>query len=199
MWISKIRQPVRMRQSILRLCAQIFLPTIFLLACSPKENIPDKIDRFKLVSRHNVVLNQVDTLGSLSVGNGEFAFTVDASGLQTFPSEYENGIALGTQSQWGWHSIPSKTSFTLNDVAKEFESCDETSAPYAVQQSEGRGKEATDILRANPHRLHLGIVGLILQKENGDEVKLSELTALRQELDLWTGKIESSYQVEGSP
>ena len=119
--------------------------------------------------------------------------------LANISREYENGIALGTQSQWGWHSIPSKTSFTLNDVAKEFDSCDGTSAPYAVQQSEGRGKEATDILRANPHRLHLGIVGLILQKENGDEVKLSELTALHQELDLWTGKIESSYQVEGNP
>ena len=45
----------------------------------------------------------------------------------------------------------------------------------------------------------MGIVGLILQKENGEEVKLSELTALHQELDLWTGKIESSYQVEGNP
>src|SRR5688572_26585565 len=185
MLISKIHQPVRMRQSILRLCAQIFLPTIFLLACSPKENIQDKIDRFKLVSRHNVVLNQVDTLGSLSVGNGEFAFTVDASGLQTFPHEYENGISLGTQSQWGWHSIPSKTFFTVNDVAQEFESCDGTKAPYAVQRSEGREKEATDVLRANPHRLHLGLVGLILQKENGEEVKLSDLTALHQQLDPW--------------
>ena len=188
-----------MKQNFLRAYAQTVLPLALLLACSSKENKPVKIDRFKLVSRHNVVLNQIDTLGSLSVGNGEFAFTVDASGLQTFPREYENGIALGTQSQWAWHSIPSKTPFTLNDVAKEFESCDGTSAPYAVQQSEGRGKEATDILRANPHRLHLGIVGLILQKENGKEVRLSELTAINQELDLWTGKIESSYQVEGNP
>ena len=130
-----------MRQNFLGACAQIVLSVTLLLACSSKENEPDKIDRFKLVSRHNVVLNQVDTLGSLSVGNGEFAFTVDASGLQTFPDEYENGISLGTQSQWGWHSIPSKTSFTLNDVAKEFESCDGTSAPYAVQQSEGRGRK----------------------------------------------------------
>ena len=118
-----------MRQNFLRACAQIVLLLTLLLACSSKENEAEKIDRFKLVSRHNVVLNQVDTLGSLSVGNGEFAFTVDASGLQTFPREYENGIALGTQSQWGWHSIPSKTFFTLTDVAKEFESCDGTSAP----------------------------------------------------------------------
>src|SRR6478752_6980965 len=79
---------------------------ILLSSCGEKQN-SNKVDRFALVSRHNVVLHNVDTLGSLSVGNGEFAFTVDASGLQTFPKEYENGIALGTQSQWAWHSIPS--------------------------------------------------------------------------------------------
>ena len=44
------------------------------------------------------MLKAVDTLGSLSVGNGEFAFTVDVSGLQTFYKEYENGISLGIQS-----------------------------------------------------------------------------------------------------
>ena len=188
-----------MRRNIFPVCPQIFLLLYFLFGCSSKDNKPTRINRFKLVSRHNVTLNRVDTLGSLSIGNGEFAFTVDASGLQTFPGEYENGISLGTQSQWAWHSMPSKTSFAINDVAKEFESCDGTKAPYAVQQSAGRGKFATDWLSANLHRLHLGLVGLILQKENGEEVKLNELTELNQELDLWTGKIESSYRVDGNP
>ena len=173
--------------------------TIVLHGCSTQESESARIDRYKLVSRHNVVLTKADTLGSLSVGNGEFAFTVDVSGLQTFRGEYENGIPLGTQSQWGWHSTPSERNYTLNDVAEEFKSCDSTKAPYAVQQSEGEGKEASDMLRANPHRLHLGIIGLILLKEDGNEVKLEELSEIHQELDLWTGGIESTYKVDGNP
>src|SRR5688572_10012743 len=168
-------------------------------ACSTKKQQADsKIDRFKLVSRHNVVLDEVDTLGSLSVGNGEFAFTVDVSGLQTFSEEYENGISLGTQTQWGWHSVPSRSNHSVKEVATEIASCDQTKAPYAVQQSEGRAKEITDILRANPHRLHLGLVGLSLLKENGEEAKINELKNIHQKLDLWTGKIESTYDVEGN-
>ncbi len=162
----------------------LLLWTITFLSCTAEK---EEIDRVALVSRHNVVLHQPDTLGSLSVGNGEFAFTVDVTGLQTFYKDYENGIPLGTQSQWGWHSIPQNEKYTLDDVAELYESCDGTSAPYAVQHSEGRAGEATKALRTNPHRLHLGMIGLILQKENGDEVKLHELTKVHQQLDLWTG------------
>src|SRR3982751_6405895 len=98
-----------------------------LIACSAKKQTA--IDRLSLVSRHNVVINSFDSLGSLSVGNGEFAFTVDITGLQTFPALYENGIPLGTQSQWAWHAFPNKEGFSLTDVSKAFESCDGTQAP----------------------------------------------------------------------
>src|SRR5689334_13989994 len=107
-----------------------------LITCQRSEQ---KIDRKALVNRHNVTLNAVDTLGSLSVGNGEFAFTVDVSGLQTFPEQYENDIPLGTQSQWAWHSIPSDKNYSLQDVSESFESCDGAQVPYAVQQKEGEG------------------------------------------------------------
>jgi len=174
------------------------LALLSLTGCEKKSS-DTAIDRYALVSRHNVVLSSVDTLGSLSVGNGEFAFTVDVSGLQTFPDEYENGIPLGTQSQWAWHTIPSAEKFSLNDVARLYQSCDSTPAPYAVQQSGGRAGEATSVLRANPHRLHLGLIGLILLNEQGEEVRISDLTNIHQQLDLWTGKIESTYSVEGVP
>jgi protein-glucosylgalactosylhydroxylysine glucosidase len=36
-----------------------------------------KINRKSVVDRHKVKVSEVDTLGSLSVGNGRFAFTVD--------------------------------------------------------------------------------------------------------------------------
>ena len=63
------------------------------------------IDRQALVERNNPHITAIDTLASLSVGNGEFAVTVDVTGLQTFPELYSKGVPLGTQSQWGWHSF----------------------------------------------------------------------------------------------
>ena len=176
-----------------------FWAGMLLQSCSKSKSEFVKIDRFALVSRHNVILTRPDTLGSLSVGNGEFAFTVDVSGLQTFPEEYKNGIPLGTQSQWAWHKTPSSRGYSLKDVASEFESCDSSMVPYAVQSSDGKLKEATDALRSNPHRLHMGLVGLSLLKQDGAEVRLDELTEITQQLDLWTGKIESTYLVEGEP
>lgn len=176
----------------------IFTLILALLSCKEKST-SNLIDRFALVTRHNVLLQAPDTLGALSVGNGEFAFTADVSGLQTFYKAYDNGISLGTQTQWAWHSIPDLNNYSLNDVAREYESCDGTKAPYAIQQSEGRAGEATKMLRANPHRLHLGLIGLLLIKENGEEVVLGDLKNIHQQLDLWTGKIESTYEIEGIP
>ncbi|MCB0531401.1 MAG: hypothetical protein KDD14_04320 [Saprospiraceae bacterium] len=170
---------------------------LFCFACKTEQ--PGRIDRQALVSRHNVVLTQADSLGSLSVGNGNFAFTVDVSGLQTFPEYYENGISLGTQAQWGWHSIPNMEQYQLEEVLDTFESCNDKKIPIAVQKKGGRQEAAANWLRANPHRLHLGLIGLELLKSNGETAVISDLQNIRQELDLWTGAITSRYEVEGVP
>ena len=50
---------------------------------------PDgRIDREALVRRHMPVVTHLDVEAPLTVGNGEFAFTADATGLQTFPELY---------------------------------------------------------------------------------------------------------------
>ncbi|MCW9705299.1 hypothetical protein [Fodinibius salsisoli] len=157
------------------------------------------IDRHALVTRHNVEIMEFDSLNSLSVGNGEFAFTVGATGLQTFPEFYERGIPLGTQSQWGWHSFPNTGNYIMEDVAKYYTTDDGREVPYAVQPDEGRGAEAAHWLRTNPHRLHLGLVGLTLLKENGEEADIQDIQNIDQTLNLWTGKIESQYTVDGEP
>ena len=46
------------------------------------------IDRYALVNRHNVILQQADPLAPLSVGNGDFAFTADITGMQSFEDYY---------------------------------------------------------------------------------------------------------------
>jgi hypothetical protein len=180
-----------------------FLKVLFLIlpiffSCS-RQSENQKIDRFSLVNRHHVILQKPDTLGSLSVGNGEFAYTTDITGMQTFPAEYENGVSLGTQSQWGWHTIPNDKNYTLQDVAVNYESCNDKSVPYAVQHKSGRAADAANWLRANPHRLHLGVIGLTIIKESGQEVHLEDIQNANQKLDLWTGRIQSNFEIEGIP
>lgn len=182
--------------SLILLCIGIFL--CWFSGCGSTSD-QQKIDRHALVNRHNVQVNSIDSLASLSVGNGEFAFTVGATGLQTFPEFYEKGIPLGTQSQWGWHSFPNPDNYTMEDVTETYPNGNGRQVPYAVQWDEGRAAAATHWLRTNPHRLHLGIVGLILQKENGKEVKISDIKNVDQKLNLWTGKIDSRYTIEGEP
>ncbi|MCB0587458.1 MAG: hypothetical protein KDD06_19345 [Phaeodactylibacter sp.] len=179
---------------------QIAAISFSLLGCVGGQQGPaSAIDRQALVSRHNVMLNQADSLGALSVGNGEFAFTVDITGLQSFPEYYENGISLGTQSQWGWHSLPNEGDYTTGDVLEPFETCNDKILSVATQHKEGRKGAATQWLRANPHRLHLGLIGLELLLENGEAASIEDIQNIRQELDLWTGAVTSRYEVEGVP
>ena len=57
------------------------------------------IDRYAVVSRHNPVIRKLEPFGCLSAGNGEFTFTVDVTGLQTFDSYYYRyGIPLETKA-----------------------------------------------------------------------------------------------------
>ncbi len=174
----------------------VFVSLCLIVSCT---NIPEeqKIDRYQLVNKHNVHLNRPDTLGSLSVGNGEFAFTTDITGMQTFPEAYEHGVPLGTQSQWGWHSFPNDSNYTLEDVLVNYKSCKSDSVSYAIQPKSGRAERAANWLRANPQRLHLGMIGLEIIKSNGDKIELSDIANPDQTLNLWSGKIESKFNVEG--
>ncbi len=64
------------------------------------------IDREALLNRHNPIAGRLDPFSPLSLGNGQFAFTADVTGLQTFPEAYENSMPLCTMSQWQWHTTP---------------------------------------------------------------------------------------------
>ncbi len=152
---------------------------------------PAPIDRQALVSRNNPIVERIDSLASLSVGNGGFAFTVDATGLQTFPEHYRNGVPLGTQSQWGWHSFPNPAKYTHAETLRDYDFGRGRTEPYSVQFDEaGRQQEAADWYRANPHRLHLGTIGF-------DGLAPEAIDDIRQQLDLWNGQIESRFTVGG--
>jgi hypothetical protein len=150
-----------------------------------------QIDRRALVRRHNPVLAKFDPYSPLSVGNGEFAFTADATGLQTFPDLYEKAMPLCTQSQWGWHTAPNPKGFRAEDLKPEMFDTYGRAVPYPTRAAEGQ-KEMFNWLRENPHRLHLGKIGFVL--EGGAKPENT-----RQELDLWTGILRSEFTLAGKP
>lgn len=158
-----------------------------------------KIDRKVLVTRHNPVIEEVNPLASLSLGNGNFAFTVDITGLQTFPEHYAQGVPLGTQSYWGWHSFPNDSNYKFNEVLKTHDFGHGHLEPYPVLFKNGRQKDAVNYLRANPHRLHLGTVGLELSNADGEPVKIDDIADINQQLNLWNGLINSQFSVSGIP
>ena len=68
--------------------------------------------------------------------------------------------------------------------------------PYSTQFNEkGRQQDAANWFRVNPHRLHLGIVGL----ELSERVTPTDFTDIHQTLDMWKGVIHSSYKIAGVP
>ncbi len=166
-----------------------------LVSCNPT-GTTDRIDREALVTRNNPIITFADSLSSLSVGNGEFAFTVDVTGLQTYPEWYREGVPLGTQSQWGWHRFDNPEGYRLEETWKDYDFGRGHNERYTTQSNEpGRAKEAADWYRINPHRLHLGIVGLEWEDVSTPE----QLTDIRQELDLYAGRITSRFTHEGTP
>lgn len=158
-----------------------------------------KIDRHALVTRNNVTVEGFDSLASLSVGNGNFAFTTDLTGLQTFYKEYENGVPLGTQSNWGWHTNPNTENYQWSETLKYWD-VQGREVPYRHQLKDNpRANTACNYFRENPQRLHLGMVGLKLTKADGTPAVIGDIKNASHKLDMWTGKITSSFEFEGEP
>ncbi|RLC29158.1 MAG: glycoside hydrolase family 65 [Deltaproteobacteria bacterium] len=153
-----------------------------------------RIDRFALVSRHDPVVHKADALTPLSVGNGNFCFTADITGLQTFTDFYDEGIPLCIQSHWGWHRFPNPQGYNLEDTMVELDSHGRM-VKYASQDSTKR--QASEWLRANPHRLGLGRIGLKLIKSDDSKVNVRDCSNIEQKLDLWTGSLASRFSFDG--
>ena len=125
----------------------------------------------------------------IQIGNGEIAFGVDVSGLQTF---YGN-----TLSHWGWHSFPLPKGKHISDFKlTPFDTYGRT-VGYATS---GKGQEDLyQWLRENPHRFNLGRLSMRLIGSDGKAADLSQIQHVRQELNLWRGVIESSFVFDNEP
>lgn len=150
-----------------------FLGSIFLfVSCNQS-----RIDRKALVDRHRIVSTETDPCSPAQVGNGEFAFGVDITGLQTF-------VPFNTMAQWSWHSFPLPEGQQVEDFKKPLMDTYGRQIPYDIPNPEQ--PELSAWLAANPHRFNLGRIGFKLLRADGSAATAGDLSDTRQEVDMWT-------------
>ena len=146
------------------------------------------IDRKALVQRHNPHLTAYDLDAPLSVGNGEFAYTFDCTGLQTFLPTTIGSTPLCTMSQWGFHSYAYEEKLDQSNLVKELFPLQDRTIAYMTEE---KNQEALfERLRINPHRLNLARLGFDFLQDP------SHIHGIDQILDLYKGIAESSFVYE---
>ena len=149
------------------------------------------IDREAVVARHALRLESgghVDPTASawdaLTVGNGEFAFSVDLTGLQSLNNSFPGGntYPLYTMSNWGWHTPdPSlmgrgvASPFFLSDGSLNYTNMEvpilsadgrtgkgNRTVPYQFDCSTYNAQTTCDFLMHFPARLNLGQLAFVL-------------------------------------
>ncbi len=154
------------------------------------------INRKKLIQKHNPIKENFEYCSPLTVGNGSIGFTADVTGMQTlYREQLEAGVPLLTMADWGWHTTPAADGryYTLEDVAMTEYPFADRIVRYGVEKKPGN-EEIYEWVRKNPHRYNLARIGLCYK---GKEICAEQINDIRQELDLYTGILSSSFTVEG--
>jgi hypothetical protein len=176
----------------------LFLALLAAAGPAPSAGGEGRIDRHALVSRHDIVIHSIDPNGAMAVGNGEFAFNFDVTGMQSFAEYYEKTMPIGILSDWGWHSFPNPNGYTLDKF--KFAAIKKYDREF-VYPASGTSNPAPDAayLRGNPHRFGLARIGLEIARADGTKAAIEDLKNLEQKLDLWGGVATSSFEVDGAP
>ncbi|KAK1917479.1 hypothetical protein P3342_000192 [Pyrenophora teres f. teres] len=163
---------------VVRICCAALLST----------PVHGKIDRKTVVSKYNIIrTNLIDNETTpLQVGNGNFAYNVDTTGMQTY-------LPFNTLSSWAWHNDPIPENGELpSDYKGVMRETYERQVHYDIPDP--KLKQATQWLISNPNRVNLGRIGLIYE---GNKLNESMFTEPKQELDLWNGTITSTFKING--
>lgn len=149
-----------------------------------------KINRQQLVSRHNIF--SCDPKKVFPVGNGEFCFSCDVTGLQTFRGN--------TMSHWAWHSAP-----VPEGVTKEMFPA---TGCYQTSRLTGDGrdtvpeefKQAGKYMFENPHPVNLGRIRFCLKDPLSNAVyriSSNQITCMERCYDLWNGVVTTKFLLNG--
>ncbi|KAK6955877.1 hypothetical protein Daesc_003522 [Daldinia eschscholtzii] len=146
---------------------------------SPKQGIVSKYN----VKRERLIDNNTTPL---QVGNGNFAFNVDNTGMQTI-------LPFNTLSSWAWHNDTLPTGKeSLGDYHGVAMMTHGRNVSYDIPDPDLPG--VSQWLISNPNRINLGRIGLRYQ---GATLPATKITNEVQELDLWNGIITSTFEVSG--
>ncbi|KAL5000867.1 Six-hairpin glycosidase-like protein [Aspergillus recurvatus] len=161
----------------LSLCLWILPATVF-----------GRIDRKSIVSKYKVVRTSLidDETTPLQVGNGDFAFSVDNTGMQSF-------LPFNTLSSWGWHndSLPTNGE-QLDDYTGVSMLTHRRNVSYDIPDPDLPA--VSQWLIGNPNRINLGRIGL---RYKNATLQAEKITDPRQELDPWNGVITSTFKIDG--
>ncbi|MBQ7915938.1 MAG: glycoside hydrolase family 65 [Firmicutes bacterium] len=157
-----------------------------------------KINRKAVVEQYSPVNTVWDAYSPFTVGNGEFAFNSDMTGLQTFDAFHEPGIPLLTQAQWGWHTTPYREDqykFDYHNMARTLYSNGNRDVPYTTKP--GYQRTEYDWLRQNPHKFHMGRLAFAFPGERPVPDTL-EIESPYQKLSLWEGTMTTHFSYYGA-
>ncbi|KAL7623775.1 hypothetical protein AAE478_005328 [Parahypoxylon ruwenzoriense] len=147
-----------------------------------------KIDRHAVVTKYNIRRDKLidDNTTPLQVGNGNFAFNVDNTGMQTF-------LPFNTLSSWAWHndSLPANWE-SVRDYQGVSMLTHGRNVSYDIPDPEL--PDVSQWLISNPNRINLGRIGL---RYKGATLSASQISNEAQVLDLWNGIITSAFEVSG--
>lgn len=167
--------------------------SFILLFCAFSSSLfAEPIDRCAVVGRHAITSNEVNL--EIPLGNGEFCFNVDRTGLQTTRGN--------TMSHWGWHSFPLPKGFTPADVPPTGTFQQGRNKPHEGDNSFTPEKEPLrNWLRQNPHRADLGRIRLVrvADASSFEAIADSEIQNVQRRLDLWTGLHTTEFLLDGVP
>jgi hypothetical protein len=187
------------------------------------------VNRRALVARHSPRIScatlsdpECSGLNFQTLGNGDFAFSADVTGLQTFnhsisvahPGAGDEKVLdspVNTMSNWGWHITPVEKSTTPQANVSTWQNQEITSyghqsayptgcgGPFegdAASCPAGQKQPAYGYLRANPHRLNLGRLFLASNHTTMADLR-SKITDVSQSLDMWSGLLSSNFSLSG--
>jgi len=162
---------------------RLFLPLMTIVGAAFAVSAAEPIDRHALVARHNIAWD--DPRGQIPLGNGEFCFNVDGTGLQTFGGN--------TMSHWGWHSFPLPEGVTPDQIPTTgtFQKGRSTGLDVIPKEKAAIGRWMYD----NPHSFDLGRLRLV--KAGGATLTLEDIQALTRTLDLWSGTQTATFKIGG--
>lgn len=144
------------------------------------------IDRKAVVQRFNPTRYETNLTTPMQVGNGNFAFGADITGLQSI---YPYNIL----SSWCWHnsSLPTAPGQT---EPSDFTGLDWWTHGRLVNYDQPNPAEPliSQWMIANPHRVNLGRIGLSL---NGSDLVEAGLSDKKQTLDVYNGILTSTFTI----